>query len=959
MKINLLLFLLLSIISINGYMITINSNGSGDFTLIQAGIMEATDGDTVLVAPGIYYENINFLGKKITVASEFIFSGDEDDIEGTIIDGGNNDSVVRMESGEDTLSYLCGFVIRNGNYNLGGGVHIYQSGAKLEYLKIRNNLSESPNYPAGGGLYADGDAYSPDYRQMIIRNVEISENVTRGNNARSGGFEIGYRYNLIIMENLLVSDNWVDADSDGSNGGGIIIRARNVFLKNCTISNNLVTGADGASEGGLSMRYVEDVIICNSQIISNSVESYSSGAGGMRISAIGDVAIRDCLIAENSSISVTHSGSGGLSLSAGNLLVEDCEIKDNTANAGAGSIWIGQDCDVIFNRVLIQGNIAADGSVIKAGGADCLMINCIVFNNQSSNHEGMNCCGGGRFRIVNSIFWNNGNSEFYLEGLLDMQIFHSIIENGENGIVCYAGGDYFWGEENLLSSPMFVDAENNDFHLQDGSPGIDSGVNACIKWGSGYYLVPEEEIIGKNRDIGIYETGDEEYYFDLPTYLAMEEDIVFNFNLEEYIEDMIGQFSARYENSLTSMIDNNIISWQPAENWYGFDEVWVYFETAGGETFRDYILVEVLSVNDAPIIELPESISFNNVGHYYHDVLQYIYDIEGHTILLSASGSDHITAWIQNPYLFLEAEAGWLGTETVTVYAEDDGNRPISSDTLQVEVYCQPLAVCGEDIITRDGETIVLDGSGSLDPLQNGLTYLWSADGTLQIENANSAQAIVTLPEINEMEEAMLYLEINDGFNSSIDSLSLEYWDDEPLNVECDIFLPASMIRINWSPTIASGCGQFELLGYQMFFEGCEFDSLQDAANCVYMFILPEGEFDLGVQAVYSEGVSDIIEVNITAAKETELITTTGLTGLFPNPFNPTININYALAEGENVLLEIYNLKGQKVKTLVDQDMEAGMHLVIWNAEKQSSGIYLLQFKSLSNRELRKIMLLK
>ena len=86
---------------------------------IQAGINAASTGDTVLVAESVYYENINFMGKAITVASHFLIDGDTTHIDSTIIDGSlpshpDTGSVVLFVSGEDTNSILMGFSITNG-----------------------------------------------------------------------------------------------------------------------------------------------------------------------------------------------------------------------------------------------------------------------------------------------------------------------------------------------------------------------------------------------------------------------------------------------------------------------------------------------------------------------------------------------------------------------------------------------------------------------------------------------------------------------------------------------------------------------------------------------------------------------------------------------------------------------------------------------------------------------------
>jgi serine protease len=101
----------------------------GDQPTIQAGINAASNGDTVLVAPGTYVENINFNGKAITVTS----SGGPTT---TIIDGGQVASVVTIASGEGPSSVLSGFTIRNGTTTFnsqyeGGGVYIRGSSPEI------------------------------------------------------------------------------------------------------------------------------------------------------------------------------------------------------------------------------------------------------------------------------------------------------------------------------------------------------------------------------------------------------------------------------------------------------------------------------------------------------------------------------------------------------------------------------------------------------------------------------------------------------------------------------------------------------------------------------------------------------------------------------------------------------------------------------------------------------------
>ena len=100
---------------------------------IQGGIYLAQEGDTVLVAENTYYENINFKGKAITVASQFIMDGDTSHISKTTIDGSksanpDSGSVVYAVSGEDTTSVICGFTITGGT-----GTKVHDQLGRLHY----------------------------------------------------------------------------------------------------------------------------------------------------------------------------------------------------------------------------------------------------------------------------------------------------------------------------------------------------------------------------------------------------------------------------------------------------------------------------------------------------------------------------------------------------------------------------------------------------------------------------------------------------------------------------------------------------------------------------------------------------------------------------------------------------------------------------------------------------------
>jgi hypothetical protein len=79
----------------------------------------------------------------------------------------------------------------------------------------------------------------------------------------------------------------------------------------------------------------------------------------------------------------------------------------------------------------------------------------------------------------------------------------------------------------------------------------------------------------------------------------------------------------------------------------------------------------------------------------------------------------------------------------------------------------------------------------------------------------------------------------------------------------------------------------------------------------------------------------------------------------YPNPFNPSTSISFVLPTASAVRLEIYNMIGQKVTTLVDGVLNAGQHTVTWDGHEASSGIYLYRLEAVDFVEVKKMTLLK
>lgn len=79
----------------------------------------------------------------------------------------------------------------------------------------------------------------------------------------------------------------------------------------------------------------------------------------------------------------------------------------------------------------------------------------------------------------------------------------------------------------------------------------------------------------------------------------------------------------------------------------------------------------------------------------------------------------------------------------------------------------------------------------------------------------------------------------------------------------------------------------------------------------------------------------------------------------FPNPFNPSTNINFSIPEAEYVTLEVFNALGQKVETLLNKNMPAGLHRVTFDSKELAGGIYFYKIQAGNYSEIKKMILVK
>jgi hypothetical protein len=79
----------------------------------------------------------------------------------------------------------------------------------------------------------------------------------------------------------------------------------------------------------------------------------------------------------------------------------------------------------------------------------------------------------------------------------------------------------------------------------------------------------------------------------------------------------------------------------------------------------------------------------------------------------------------------------------------------------------------------------------------------------------------------------------------------------------------------------------------------------------------------------------------------------------YPNPFNPSTEISFDLPKASQVEVTIFNVLGQQVESLVNDQLDAGSHIVTWDASQYSSGVYFYRIQTDENVDTKKMMLLK
>ena len=405
-----------------------------DQPTIQAGINAANNGDTVLVSPGIYFENIDFLGKAITV----IGSGGP---ASTTIDGGSRQglAVVAFKSQELRTSVLSGFTIQHGgtqtaSSQASGGVYVHAAAPTIQNnIVVANRCS---------GIFANGGA-------LIQGNTvtgTLYQNGGSGPNdayCRQGGtgIVVGGTVTVGPYTHVEVIGNTITNNTQALGVGGIQIDGAEDTL----IQNNIISNNTGRSAGGIGTSNTQAVFIVQNVIYANTASGGSNGtAGGIAISSpqYGSSTPLQALIALNTfggnTLLTGASGESATELNLSGAISE--HVVANNIFAGGTSSVPTVNCSVAYSSL---------------APTPVTFENNDVFNSNGSGYGGAcsNQTGSAGNISANPLFISSG-TDFHLV------LSSPAVDAGDNGVVGLPATE-------LDGNPRIQDATHKGYPVVD------------------------------------------------------------------------------------------------------------------------------------------------------------------------------------------------------------------------------------------------------------------------------------------------------------------------------------------------------------------------------------------------------------------------------------------------------------------------------------------------------------
>lgn len=428
-----------------------------NYESIQAAIDAANNGDTIIVAPGTYRENLNFKGKSITLKSSNPL--DSEVVASTIIAGNNFGPVIVVNSGE-TGAVIQGFTITNGTYgfnaidggirvvgasvtisrniitdNVGPGIHLENAtNCVIEYNAISANSSGISTADSSAEIVGNivsnnsGAGFNISEGEHVIRGNTITHNI--GDIGVAGGINLHYGSHLIENNNISFNEshgvstyggshrfigNTISYNESVSYGGGFVIYEGQHIIEGNTVLGNVAKGEINASGGGAF--YIIDGVkyIIENNVISENTAKLGNG-GGIYVQE-GAFDILDNSVTNNFS----NWFGGGMFLFDGEYHAADNDISENISASEGGGLCLSGWISLMNNRIEVNQALSekADkdftnggGGIYAYGGSAVIASNNIRGNlSRGDGGSGLHLVSGDYAVVSNIIAGNESDKD--------------------------------------------------------------------------------------------------------------------------------------------------------------------------------------------------------------------------------------------------------------------------------------------------------------------------------------------------------------------------------------------------------------------------------------------------------------------------------------------------------------------------------------------------------------------
>ncbi|MEA3499757.1 MAG: T9SS type A sorting domain-containing protein [Candidatus Marinimicrobia bacterium] len=860
---------------------------------IQHAIDSVNANDTIIVSEGTYNENINFNGKSLTLVSRYFNDQRESHISKTIISGNDSGSVVIYNGGEDSTSILMGFTIKNGNadstinYN-GGGIYCNNSNPELSHLIVENNIADS----CGGGIYFNNS----DARCKNITLQNDSAKIFGGGIYLKNSTQIDSQITIqnnaaeedgaglyIDNSNLNLAKSYIIENSSNNSGGGFFINSSTVKFENCLIADNQIISGNGSAINGMN----SSIEIVNNTIVNNnsSDEMYFNLSNLTSKNSI----IWETINIDSDSANITYSNIKGGWSGTENLNVLPRFVSDNSDyHLSDSSYCIGMGTNDINFTTDIEGNV-------RPNPADSYTD---IGAYENSRRAPIN--KGNIYYITKSGNETNGNGSYDRPFL---KIQSGVDDASVGDTILILPGTYYEGvnvnKSLCIGSNILV---TNDTTYIDNT------------------IISVDSILDKSA-LQIENTGKNIVVINGLTLENGE-------GTNKYTNSRGGGI---FCNNTNVQLKNLVIKNCTADYGAGLDF-----------TNSDAVLSNVV-IESNLTMGWGGGISSANSELYLFDV----------NILNNQASMGGGIYSIDNSVLNLQ-NVNILGNSAIknVTLSPKLGSLYKASDIQSISnygggIHCQNTELTLQNTIVAKNES---DGNGSGISLSESFvksinsTYYGNSSskngGAFYLDYNSQAVIVNSILWQNSPQEIYLksdsititYSDIEGGESGIVDSGFVD-WSAGNISSDPDF---VDTTNNNYNLNIGSAC---ENVGTDFFiFQG---DTIIDLSEDEYSGNAPDfGAF--GSNPNISDPTVNIKEIkNIVIPEKLEVFPA------YPNPFNPTVTIPYAIPENGRVKISIYNILGQKVLSLVDEIQEKGNHKVLWNSEnkygvKISTGIYFV-----------------